>query len=396
MAHEYIILDTSGVTRTYNNFDDIPQDTILAVIKAVIDPSLIGTAVEGFEILLESATFDEDRVETFRFEDTEASDGNLLAETGDFLVQESNVTEVTTQPLVAQDTGTPIGNMTAGGGLAAAFDGDIENYNAGAQSNATSGNIGKDFGSGVTKKITGVIVKMLGNMSIDGGVGTETMTLTVERSDNGTDFTTIFTESGISVPAAATITRLSGFSNTAAARYARISISHSGGAETHVSELEFYEEIVTFQGDGVGGDNILVSMVEQFQTVTPIDPDDPTTTTAVSIAPDAAVGDNIVLDGTDGFGADAGEALLVENYKDGRHRLALENYPTDHLVLEEADETEINQPFLHFNPVASVEADDLNHHTEEEHRELAKLQYQVLTLQDKAIANKDVFKTLGQ
>ena len=69
MAHEYIILDTSGVTRTYNNFDDIPQDTILAVIKAVIDPSLIGTAVEGFEILLESATFDEDRVETFRFEE---------------------------------------------------------------------------------------------------------------------------------------------------------------------------------------------------------------------------------------------------------------------------------------------------------------------------------------
>ena len=142
MSASNVNIDLCG----YNNFDDIPQDTILAVIKAVIDPSLIGTAVEGFEILLESATFDEDRVETFRFEDTEASDGNLLAETGDFLVQESNVTEVTTQPLVAQDTGTPIGNMTAGGGLAAAFDGDIENYNAGAQSNATSGNIGKDFG----------------------------------------------------------------------------------------------------------------------------------------------------------------------------------------------------------------------------------------------------------
>ena len=394
MAHEFVILDTSGVTTTYNNFDDIPQDTILAVIKAFFDPSLIGTKVEGFEILLESATFDEDRVETFCFEDKLPSDGNLLAETGDFLVQESNVTEVTTQPLVAQDTGTPIGNMTAGGGLAAAFDGDIENYNAGAQSNSTSGNIGKDFGSGVTKKITGVIVKMLGNMSIDGGVGTETMTLTVERSDNGTDFTTIFTESGISVPAAATITRLSGFSNTAAARYARISISHSGGAETHVSELEFYEEIVTFQGDGVGGDNILVSMVEQFQTFTPLDGSE-TSFTSNPIS-DAELGDNIVLDGTDGFGADAGGALLVENYKDGRHRLALENYPTDHLVLEEADETEINQPFLHFNPVASVEADDLNHHTEEEHRELAKLQYQLLSLNNKALENKDVFKTLGQ
>lgn len=149
------------------------------------------------------------------------------------------------QTQVPQAAGTPTGNMTSGGGLASAFDGDVENYNAGAQRNATSGNIGKDFGSGVTKTITGVVVKMLGNASVDGGAGTETMTLTVERSDNGTDFTEIFTESSISVAAGAVITRLSGFSNTAAARYARISISHSGGAETHVAELEFYEETST-------------------------------------------------------------------------------------------------------------------------------------------------------
>ena len=153
---------------------------------------------------------------------------------------------------VPQDAGTPTGNMTAGGGLAAAFDGDVENYNAGAQRNATSGNIGKDFGSGVTKTITGVIVKMLGNASVDGGAGTETMTLTVERSDNGTDFTTIFTESSISVAAGAVITRRDGFTNTAAARFARISISHSGGAETHVSELEFYEEVVSPRTDSSG------------------------------------------------------------------------------------------------------------------------------------------------
>jgi hypothetical protein len=143
--------------------------------------------------------------------------------------------------LIAQGTGTPIGNMTAGGGLAAAFDGDIENYNAGAQANATSGNIGKDFGSSVTKTITGVVVKMLGNVTIDGGAAAETMTLTVERSANGTDFTTVYTESGISVAAGAIVTRRDGFTNTAAARYARISVSHSGGAETHISELEFYE-----------------------------------------------------------------------------------------------------------------------------------------------------------
>ena len=143
--------------------------------------------------------------------------------------------------LIAQGTGTPIGNMTAGGGLAAAFDGDIENYNAGAQANATSGNLGKDWGSGVTKTITGVVVKMLGNVTIDGGAAAETMTLTVERSANGTDFTTVYTESGISVAAGAIVTRRDGFTNTAAARYARVSVSHGGGAETHISELEFYE-----------------------------------------------------------------------------------------------------------------------------------------------------------
>jgi hypothetical protein len=143
--------------------------------------------------------------------------------------------------LIAQGTGTPIGNMTAGGGLAAAFDGDIENYNAGAQSNSTSGNIGKDWGSGVTKTVTGVAVKMLGNVTIDGGAADETMTLTVERSDNGTDFTQIYTQSGIVVGNGHTVTRRMGFSNTAAARYARVSVSHGGGAETHISELEFYE-----------------------------------------------------------------------------------------------------------------------------------------------------------
>ena len=151
--------------------------------------------------------------------------------------------------LIAQDAGTPIGNMTSGGGLAAAFNGSIENYNAGAQSNSTSGNIGKDFGSGVTKTVTGVVVKTLGNVTVDGGASDETMTLTVERSDNGTDFTQIFTQSGQSIGNSHVFTRRLGFSNTAAARYARISISHSGGAETHIAELEFYEN-----GSSLGSD----------------------------------------------------------------------------------------------------------------------------------------------
>ena len=231
MAHEYVILDTSGVTTTYSDFAAIPQDTILAVIKAVIDINLIGNSVEGFEILLESDTYDEDRIETLKFEDTFQSDGNLLAETGDFLVQESN------------------------------------------------------------------------------------------------------------------------------------------------------------------GDNILVSMFGQFKPFTPLNADSSTDLTGVSLSPDDAEGDNMVLDATDASGTNAGDALLSE-FPASRHRLALENYPTDHLVLEEADV--LDHPFPHFHPVAAVEEDDLNHHTEEEHRELARLQYQILTLHDKQKANSHVFLTLGQ
>ena len=50
-----------------------------------------------------------------------------------------------------------IGDMTSGGGLAAAFDGDLDQgSSAGALAAAPSGYVGKDWGSGNTKNLTGV------------------------------------------------------------------------------------------------------------------------------------------------------------------------------------------------------------------------------------------------
>lgn len=146
------------------------------------------------------------------------------------------------QTAVSQGAGTATGNMTSGGGLSAAFDGSVNAYNAGAKRSATSGTIGKDWGSGVTKKITGVVFRIISNGKIDGGSGAETLAITVERSDNGSDYTQIYSESGISNNAnGQTFSKLTGFTNTTAARYVRINFSHGGGGECHVDEVTFYE-----------------------------------------------------------------------------------------------------------------------------------------------------------
>ena len=173
-----------------------------------------------------------------RYTLADASEGASHNSTGTFYSGESQAT-------VAQGTGTAIGNMTAGGGLAAAFDGSINAAYGATQRNATSGIIGKDWGSGVTKKITGISFTTPSNVKIDGGAGAETITITVERSANNTDWTQIYSESGLSNNANSQVfTKITGFSNTAAARYVRINFSHSGGAECHIAEVVFYEATV--------------------------------------------------------------------------------------------------------------------------------------------------------
>ena len=182
------------------------------------------------------------------------------------------------QTAVSQGAGTATGDMTSGGGLSAAFDGSANAYDAGAKRSATSGNIGKDWGSGVTKKITGVVFRIISNGKIDGGAGTETITITVERSDNGSDWTQIYSESSITNDSnGQTFTKLTGFSSTAAARYVRINFSHGGGAETHVDEVTFYESTVenmtlvsnAFTADSAPSNAIVGVQVVENESITP-------------------------------------------------------------------------------------------------------------------------------
>ena len=97
MAHKFTVLDTSGAVITYDDYDKIPKDTIMALISFLPDISPSGTRGDGeelgheidpFQILLESDTFDAGDTEKFRTDEI-FTDNNLIAETGVQLVQES-------------------------------------------------------------------------------------------------------------------------------------------------------------------------------------------------------------------------------------------------------------------------------------------------------------------
>ena len=141
---------------------------------------------------------------------------------------------------IAQNTGTAIGNMTDAGGLASAFDG--AQYNQGSTSNAArstvagTGTIGKDWGSGVTKTITGVKWWE----SNDGGLNQVT-TMTLQGStDNFSSSEVDLGSWTFTTDNNATTEKLSGFITTTAYRYHRIKATHSAG-DIKCAEVEFYE-----------------------------------------------------------------------------------------------------------------------------------------------------------
>ena len=81
MAHEFVILNTSGVTTTYTSYESIPVDSTLKnVIKFVPD---LGTLVDANEILIED-TPDTGFFDKIIPEDwTTSSENHLVLETSD-------------------------------------------------------------------------------------------------------------------------------------------------------------------------------------------------------------------------------------------------------------------------------------------------------------------------
>jgi len=165
--------------------------------------------------------------------------------------------------LIAQDTGTAIGDLTGQGGLAGAFNGT--RFQAYSSSAATTGSqatgyIGKNWGS--SKTVTGFI---LYSPTQYGFVGSGGSTFTVKlygkngAPSNATDGTLLFTSSSVNDnlistngergaikyfadTTIASEETISSFTTTTAFTYHWVVITPNTSESVHVSEIEFYED----------------------------------------------------------------------------------------------------------------------------------------------------------
>lgn len=155
-----------------------------------------------------------------------------------------------TQSMVSAGTGTAVGDCTASGGLAAAFDGNTSvPYASSARKSGTnaSGYVGKDWGSGNTKTLSGVKLYGATDYGFFGGGSATTLQYTVKGSNSTPSLgggTAIYTSSsGIAGGASTIITQLSGFNTSTAYRYHWVEITpNAADGNITFAEIEFYEQ----------------------------------------------------------------------------------------------------------------------------------------------------------
>jgi len=181
--------------------------------------------------------------------DLTASGDYTGASDATFTVIIDGVIAGTSQTLIAAGDGTPIGDMTGDGGLAAAFDGDnSETFaNSATIASATTAYVGKDWGGATTKLVTGFKVWGTNDQGFVPG-SNPALTVTLQGSTDN------FSSSIVSLGAASDtgdqnslqIANLSGFDTTTAFRYHRLKITHSATAtQMGVAEVEFLEGTVS-------------------------------------------------------------------------------------------------------------------------------------------------------
>ena len=143
--------------------------------------------------------------------------------------------------------GTPIGDLTSFGGLAAAFDGNTSQ--TGAQSAQTTAVnhavIGKDWGAGVARIISGFTIIKPTNVDICGGAGT--LTVKLQGSSNGSDWVDLY---ATAADKAQSLYVTSGIDVSTAYRYHRVWIETpaSGTQAFTVCECVLYESPGMFTG----------------------------------------------------------------------------------------------------------------------------------------------------
>lgn len=156
-----------------------------------------------------------------------------------------NSTIAASYPQIAQGTGSTLGNMTAGGGLASAFDSNENQAYLSAAYLATvggTGTVGKDWGSGNSKTIYKIVA--VGSNDYGFSNSTTNVELKLDGSNDNSSWTNLFTVTFANAQSALvkTFTDADGINVTNAYRYHRVSIRDvSNVAYPKLAELKFYE-----------------------------------------------------------------------------------------------------------------------------------------------------------
>ncbi len=151
------------------------------------------------------------------------------------------------QTLIDRTAGTAIGDMTTNGGLAASFDGVLvqTQANSSRKTGATQAFIGKDWGAGVTHRVSG----FKGHASSDQGfVGNIDPQVTITLQGSTDNFSASIVDLGNSPGETDSngliITKLTGIDTSIAYRYHRLKITHDGAANPEFSaECQFFEDV---------------------------------------------------------------------------------------------------------------------------------------------------------
>lgn len=153
---------------------------------------------------------------------------------------------IAVQTQIPQGTGTATGDMTSGGGNGAAFDGNNNQNNAASAYKGTSSvaYIGKDWGAGNDKIVTGFKAWGSNNLGFESGTNSVTIRLIGHTSNDpgsGTDLGSItFTDTNTNTERS----KLTGLTVTTAYRYHWLKIETSSGAfDTICAECQFFEDI---------------------------------------------------------------------------------------------------------------------------------------------------------
>lgn len=146
---------------------------------------------------------------------------------------------------IPQGTGTLIGNMTASGGLAAAFDGVTSQTQAASSALNPSGSgfnntVGKDWGAGVTKTVTQFSLWGPNNSGI---VNTIDTTVKLQGSQNNSAWVDLYTSATLTGSGSSgyTTTVNSGIDMSTAYRYHRLNFNGNGVNQSSVAEVQFFE-----------------------------------------------------------------------------------------------------------------------------------------------------------